>query len=274
MTTTRSSSLLLCTVLLFVAVQTHAGTFSPPETKTLSYRYTRLATSQTSRNYEYGKLAYTIDLEVQSYDRNRVTCAFSIHDLDRIGLGDAESAFPGTGTIVLNSSGTVVETTISTYLVQPDMDELNDFLSGALGDNDLFYRTTFFYIPSFVDNTLKPGDTLAQPQTPLRKGDNSEKTTVRYRLADTVVNGQAAAVYGKVIQEKYSQEYEQPYYTYHRNSDMTSEEKLWWSAGLNSTVLYESTIENTDINGVTGQVQQVSNSYTETYVRLELVAVK
>ena len=268
-------TVLLGAALLLCAAQVQAGTFSPPETTTMSYRYTRTATSQSSKSYEYGKLAYTIDLRVMSYDRNRVTCSFAIRDLDRVGLGGGDDeAFPGTGTITLNSSGTVVETTISTYLVQPDMEELNDFLAGGYGDNDLFYRTTFFYIPSFADNALKPGDTLVQPHTTLHKGDDNGKTTVRFRLADTVVNGQSSSVYGKIVREHISQTYEQPYYTYHRNSAMASEEMLWWSPDLNSTVLYESTIENTDIAGVTGQLQQVGNSYTETYVRLELVAVK
>ncbi len=268
-------SLLAYVVLLLFAAQAHAGTFGPPTTKTLSYHYTRTATSQSSKNYDYGMLAYTIDLQVLTYNNNRITCSFAIRDLERMGLDtDSEEAFPGTGTITLNPSGTVVETTISTYLVQPDMEELNDFLTGGLGDNSLFYRTTFFFIPSFVDNSLKPGDTLDQPRTTLHKDDDDGKTTTKYRLADTVVNGQQASVYGKIIREHSSRTYEQPYYTYHKTSDMESAETLWWSPELKSAVLYESTIENTDISGLTGQLQQVGNAYTETYVRLELVAVK
>ncbi len=268
-------TMLVQVALLLFAAQVQAGTFGPSESRTLSYRYTRTATSQSARTYDYGKLAYTIDLEVVEYTHNRIKCSFAIRDLERIGLGnDEEEAFPGTGTIILNSSGTVVETTISTYLVQPDMEELNDFLAGGLGDNSLFYRTTFFFIPSFVDNTLKPGDTLEQPRTTLHKNDDNGKTTTKYRLADTVLNGQRSSVYGKIIREHTSNTYEQPYYTYYKTSDMLSEETLWWSPDLKSTVLYESTIENTDISGLTGQIQQVGNAYTETYVRLELVAVK
>lgn len=252
-----------------------AGTFAPPTDKTLRYRYTRSATSQSARSYDYGSLSYTIDLQVRERSHNRITCSFAIRDLERIGLDDDEDkAFPGTGTIILNASGTVVETTIDTYLVQPDMEELNDFIQSGLGDNALFYRTTFFFIPSFADNSLSPGDTLDQPRTSLHKGDDNDKSTKKFRLADTVLKNQETAVYGKIVRERFFNFYEQSYYNYYKTSEMLSEERLWWSPELKSAMLYESSIENTDVTGLTGQIQQVGNSYTETYVRLELLSVQ
>lgn len=266
-----SLSAIMC---LCVVQQSTAAAFAPPAQTVLSYRYSRTATVQSADNYEAGMIAYTIRLSVVDQNDRRTVCSFVIDSLTRMGPGLTDTtAFPGRGKVIFNRSGSVVEATIDEYLIQPSFEEQSSFLSDGFSDREIFSQTTFFSIPTFADASLAPGDTISVPHKPEPDEDGDIEKTSTFRLADTLFLEQQVSVFGKIKTEQNTTVYEQPYYTYHKDNDNTSEEKLWWSNMLHTAFLYESIQEEFSVAGVTGQLQMVNNNYMENVVRIELLHI-
>jgi hypothetical protein len=276
---TRFPAFIVCTslsVLVCIATvqQSRAAAFSPPAQTVLSYRYSRTATVQSAESYEAGMIAYTIRLSVVDQNERRTVCSFVIDSLTRMGPGLTDTTvFPGRGKVIFSRSGSVVDATIDEYLIQPSFEEQSSFLSNGFSDREIFSQTTFFSIPTFADASLAPGDTIIFPRKPEPDEDGNLERTSTFRLADTTFLGQKVTVFGKTKLEENSTVYDQPYYTYHKNDDTKSEEKLWWNDALHTAFLYESVREEFSIVGVTGQLQMVNNNYLENVVRIELLGL-
>lgn len=251
--------------------------FLPPEDFSFTYRVTHTEMQQTTDFYDVSELAYTIHLRVLSRDDDHTTCSFVIDSVSRTMPAPSHRhnheapAFPGRGTIVLNSNGTVLSATIEEYLVQPSFEESSNTLADGISDGSIFNTRTSFSIPAFADNALAPGDTVTTPIQPFAPRDSNEYI-VHYRLADTTVAHYSVVVYGITQNSTHTGVYEQPQYTYRENKSELREEKLWWSNDLHTAVLYSNTTGTFHITSLTGQLQRAQNAYEESSIRLELLS--